>query len=233
MFDFLIWKREADSTQEVLKRSDLPCGSVVVADRQKKGKGRKGRRWESQEGGLYFSFVLCEEDFSDYLQIPLVLGLFMSNFLKDAGIDAYIKWPNDIYAKGKKIAGILVEKSGRRIVAGVGLNVNQTKFPKDIEDIATSMRSITGIEYDRKDVLRGVLSVFSEGLSVFSKKGFKAFRDKVEERLLFKGEEVVILGEEEKAGVLLGIDKEGFLLLQTHKGVVRIVAGDLSLRLKG
>jgi len=105
---------------------------VAVADRQKKGKGRKGRRWESQEGGLYFSFVLSEEDFSDLLQIPLVVGLGVSETLNREGVGTVLKWPNDVFAKGKKIAGVLAERTGGRVIVGVGLNVNQKSFGEEI-----------------------------------------------------------------------------------------------------
>ncbi|MDQ7081940.1 MAG: hypothetical protein Q9N34_02275 [Aquificota bacterium] len=103
MFEYMLWLSEIDSTQLRIREWSLPCGSVVVADRQKEGKGRKGRRWESQEGGLYFSFVLCEEDFSDYLQLPLVCAVLPSPSSFDSlGFHSSIKWPNDVYVRGKK-----------------------------------------------------------------------------------------------------------------------------------
>jgi len=164
LFPYMLWLEEVSSTQELIKGGDFPCGSVVVADRQKRGKGRKGRRWESQEGGLYFSFVLCSGDFRDFAQMPLVVGYALSMYLESLGVRTSIKWPNDVYAGGKKVSGVLVERSGGRIVVGVGLNVGQESFPKELEDKATSIKLLTGKEYRRKDVLIGVLDFIEESV---------------------------------------------------------------------
>jgi len=231
MFSYLIWLREVDSTQDILKKAYFPTGTVAVADRQKKGKGRKGRRWESQEGGLYFSFVLSEEDFSDLLQIPLVVGLGVSETLNREGVGTVLKWPNDVFAKGKKIAGVLAERTGGRVIVGVGLNVNQKSFGEEIAHGATSLYQLTGRERDRVDLLCRLLEVLKRNLEKFKETGFTPFRKRIEERLIFKGEEVVILSEKAEAGILKGIDEKGFLLLQTADGEKRITTGDVSLRL--
>ena len=230
MFELLVWLRETDSTQKRLKEGDFPCGTVFVADIQKEGKGRKGRRWESQEGGLYFSFVLCGEDFSKPFQIPLLAGLAISDLLDSLGIRTAVKWPNDVYVGGKKIAGILAELVRDRIIVGIGLNVNQRSFPQELEDRATSLYLVTGREWDRKEVLLGVLEKLEEYLSEYREKGFGEFRRRIDEKLLFKGEEVVIISEKPTAGILEGIDEEGFLILRTSEGLTKITAGDVSLR---
>ncbi len=231
MFEFLVWLKETDSTQRRLKEGNFLCGTVLVADRQKEGKGRKGRRWESQEGGLYFSFVLCEEDFKNYSQLPLVVGLAISDYLDSLGVRTAVKWPNDVYAKGKKIAGVLVEKSANRIVVGIGLNVNQDSFSPEIRESATSLKLVSGKDYSRVELIRGLLEFLSSYLEEYREEGFYPFKRRIEEKLLFKGEEVIILGEEPEVGILLGIDDRGFLLLQTSEGTKSIMAGDLSLRL--
>lgn len=231
MLAYLVWLRETDSTQRRLKEGDFPCGTVLVADRQKEGKGRMGRRWESQEGGLYLSFVLCEEEFSKPFQIPLVVGISLSEFLDTLGLKTALKWPNDVYSKGKKMAGILAERSAGRVIVGIGLNVNQEGFPKELEDKATSMYLVTGRRWDRRDVLLGFLGKLEEDLEDYRREGFERFRGRIEDKLLFVGEEVVVLGERPEVGVLLGIDEEGALLLQTSEGIKKVMAGDVSLRL--
>ena len=230
MFEYMLWLRETDSTQLRVREWSLPCGSVVVADRQKEGKGRKGRRWESQEGGLYFSFVLCEEDFSNYLQLPLVCGLALSKFLDSSGFHSSIKWPNDVYIRGRKIAGILVEKMKEIIAVGVGLNVNQKELPPDLRDKATSMKIESGRTYNRREVILNLLDFLNRELRRYREEGFRKIREEIDEKLLFKDEEVVLISEKPEAGILLGIDKEGFLLLQTAEGVKNIPAGEVSLR---
>ena len=230
MFELLVWLRETDSTQKRLKEGSFPCGTVFVADMQKEGKGRKGRRWESREGGLYFSFVLCGEAFSKPFQIPLLAGLSISDFLNSLGIRTAVKWPNDVYVCGRKVAGILAELVKDRIIVGVGLNVNQRSFPRDLEDRATSIYLTTGKSWNRKEILLGVLEKLEEYLRDYKEEGFESFREKIEERLLFRGEEVVVLSEKPIAGILEGIDEDGFLILRTSEGFVRITAGDVSLR---
>jgi len=231
MLHYLIWLREADSTQEVLRRGSFPEGTVVVADRQKRGKGRKGRRWESQEGGLYFSFVLSSEKFRSVLQIPLVVGLAVSELLDSRGIGTAIKWPNDVYAKGRKIAGVLAERTDDRVIVGVGLNVNQPHFGGELEEQAISMYRITGREHDRVELLCGLLERIVDQMELYRREGFAPFRERVEEKLIFVGEEVVVLCEKPEVGILTGIDDEGFLLLRTAEGDRRVPAGDVSLRL--
>ncbi len=231
MFQYLVWLRETDSTQERLKEGNYPCGTVLVADIQKKGKGRKGRRWESREGGLYFSFVICEEDFRDVSQLPLIVGLGVSEFLEDLGIGTALKWPNDVYVKGKKIAGILAERIKERVVVGVGLNVNQREFPDEVAGRAISMFQATGKEWNRLSILLKLLDRIAYSLDLYSREGFGSFRERIEEKLLFKGEEVVILSEKPEVGIMLGIDDRGYLLLQTSEGIKSIAAGDVSLRL--
>ncbi len=231
MLPYLVWLRETDSTQELLRRGGFPEGTVVVADRQKKGKGRKGRRWESQEGGLYFSFVLSSEKFRSVLQVPLVVGLAVSETLDSLGVRTVIKWPNDVYARGRKIAGVLAEKTDDRVIVGVGLNVNQRCFHGELEGQAISMYQITGEEHDRVELLRGLLERITDHMKLYRREGFTPFKERVEEKLIFVGEEVVVLCEKPEVGVLAGIDDEGFLLLRTAEGNVRVSAGDVSLRL--
>ncbi len=231
MLPYLVWLRETDSTQELLRRGGFPEGTVVVADRQKKGKGRKGRRWESQEGGLYFSFVLSSEKFRSVLQVPLVVGLAVSETLDSLGVRTVIKWPNDVYARGRKIAGVLAEKTDDRVIVGVGLNVNQRCFHGELEGQAISMYQITGEEHDRVELLRGLLERITDHMELYRREGFAPFKERVEEKLIFVGEEVVVLCEKPEVGVLAGIDDEGFLLLRTAEGNVRVPAGDVSLRL--
>ncbi len=230
MFECLLWLRETDSTQLRLKEWSPPWGTVVVADKQKRGRGRKGRRWESQEGGLYFSFVLNAEDFREVLQLPLVVGFSISNFLDSVGIETAIKWPNDVYAQGRKIAGVLAERSGNKVVVGIGLNVNQEAFPDHIRDRATSMKLVRGSPFDRRDVLFGLLSFLKRNILLYQREGFYPFLKPIRKKLLFVGSEVVVLSEEQVTGTLEGIDDKGFLLLRTPEGYKRITAGDVSLR---
>jgi BirA family biotin operon repressor/biotin-[acetyl-CoA-carboxylase] ligase len=231
MFSALVWLDEVDSTQEVLKRGSFPPGTVVVANRQKGGKGRKGRRWESQEGGLYFSFVLEEKIFRELRGYPLVVGLGMKKAIEDLGLKPAIKWPNDIYLGGRKVCGILVEKRGELLYTGVGLNVNQEGFEGELSSLATSLRIVLGAELDLADVLLRVLKGITEELTVFSASGFAPLREEIRPSLLYLGEEVILSDEGKTiAGILKDIGDDGSLILQTAEGIKSFLAGDLTLR---
>ncbi len=232
MFKFLIWLKEVDSTQTKLKEGNFPNGTVFVADLQKGGKGRKGRRWESREGGLYFSFVLSAADFKESSQLPLVVGLAVSQALEEEGLKTFIKWPNDVYVRGKKIAGVLVERSKDRVIVGIGVNLNQREFNTEIKNTAISLYQITGTEVNRIYFLSKLLNIIDKHLRHFSLKGFSPFfKGKIEEKLLFKGEEVIAISDKPQVGILLGIDVEGFLILKTASGYLKVNTGDISLRL--
>lgn len=132
---------------------------VVCAKTQTMGRGRKGRSFESQTGGLYCSFVFQYEDFAATRAFEIMRKscLAVVKTLNSFGITAGVKWPNDVLVNGKKICGILIETafSGKNIayaVVGIGINVNNT-LGEEIRDIATTMAKQTGKVYDVEQVL--------------------------------------------------------------------------------
>ncbi len=129
---------------------------TVVAGVQTKGHGTKGRAFSSNEGGAYLSFVKFYDDFcaKDAFKINQKISLAVVKTLLAFNVDAKIKWPNDIYANDKKICGMLINNSfsGENVdytVCGIGVNVNN-EIPKDLSDIAVSVKEITGKEVDLK-----------------------------------------------------------------------------------
>ncbi|MFN3813669.1 MAG: biotin--[acetyl-CoA-carboxylase] ligase [Aquificaceae bacterium] len=222
----MLWFEELSSTQDFLKDKSLPFGTLVVSNRQTRGRGRYGRSWYSQDGGLYFSFLL--EDMNNLRELPLVLGLSVCEFLENIGIVPSIKWVNDVYVKGKKICGILVEKSRGRVIVGIGLNVNQDSFPSGIQ--ATSMLLTTGKEYRCVDVLLALIDHISKNLDIFKRQGFLALRDKIKDRLLFIGQEVIIYNDPPVVGILTDLSEKGELVVITAEGSKKIISGDLTLR---
>ena len=232
LFTSLLWLKETDSTQNRLKEWNLNYGSVVVADRQTAGRGRLGRKWISQEGGLYFSFLLDPSGFKDLVQLPLVIGIILSRSLEDFGVEAQIKWVNDLYINRKKVAGILCELSGNKLIVGIGVNVNQREIPEELRDKATSLFIETGRNFSKKDILVNFLKYATRDLEIFKKKGFKHFKKEIEERLSFIGEEVVLIGRELIEGKLIGISERGGVLILTEEGIKEYISGDLSLRPK-
>lgn len=155
---------EAGSTNDVARDARFGHGSVVATDTQTAGRGQKGNSWLSAPGeNLTFSVVLTPTFLPVACQFLLseAVSLAIADTLEQYGIDARIKWPNDIYADGRKIAGILIENDVKgsvmsRSIAGIGLNVNQTAFDPRIPAPA-SMKLAAGRAFDRQEVLAAFL----------------------------------------------------------------------------
>ncbi len=149
----------------LLKNNDLPEGTVVHSDFQTAGRGQPGNRWESEKGkNLLISIILFPASVAPTEQflVSMTLSLGMCDFFDRYLTGSKIKWPNDIYFKDDKIAGILIENSimGDTIestIAGIGLNINQEKFPREVRN-PVSLKVITGKEYDRDVCLKQLLS---------------------------------------------------------------------------
>ncbi|SNZ10651.1 biotin--[acetyl-CoA-carboxylase] ligase [Hydrogenobacter hydrogenophilus] len=225
-FSCLVWLEEVSSTQDFLKeREDLNC--VVCAKRQTLGRGRYGRSWHSDEGGLYLSFPL-QEELKDEQTLPLVVALSVCQMLEDYGFLTSIKWVNDVYVMGKKICGVLVEKLKNRSIVGIGINVNQRNFPQDLP--ATSMFLVSGKEYSVACVLFFLLDKIEVNLDLLKEEGFRAFREDIKKRLLFLDQEVILHTEPPVVGILKDISEEGYLMLLTAQGEKKVVSGDITLR---
>ena len=168
----LIRLDETSSTNSELKqlqqKKRLPEGSIVVADYQTQGRGQAGNTWFSDKGcNLLFSFLVYPKFIAANRQFILsrIVSLAIKNVLDRYIEDITIKWPNDIYWKNKKIAGMLIENSlmGQKInssIIGIGLNVNQDGFPNDLPN-PVSMKMITRNEYSRDELLSFFLSEFN------------------------------------------------------------------------
>ena len=148
--------------------------TVVIAKEQTAGYGRKGNFWYSPKGGLYFSIILPKTKIED-LQILTILAAFsVAKILKeDFKFEPFIKLPNDVYVNGKKICGILTEnvifgKEIKNSIVGIGLNTNIEKFPKDLENIATSVKIELKKEVDNKELLKKILEEIREKLENIS-----------------------------------------------------------------
>ena len=160
-----------DSTQkkakELAQKEKAPW-LVVLAKEQTKGRGRKGNIWYSPKGGLYFSVILPQIDI-DNLQILTFLASFVvaKTIKENFKLEPFIKLPNDVYLKGKKVAGILTEnlicnKKVKISIMGIGVNTNLDKFPKELKEKATSLKIELGKEVDNQKILREILKGLQE-----------------------------------------------------------------------
>ncbi len=146
---------ETTSTMDIAKKKvGQETEFVIVARRQTEGRGRLGRKWISDEGGLWASIVWKDiEKIVNYLFIVVALAILET--LRFYGIDGKIKLPNDIYCGRKKIAGVLIETSGRCAIIGIGININN--HINDKMDEATSCVELIGHKLSLNDVLSTLL----------------------------------------------------------------------------
>ncbi|WMW25551.1 biotin--[acetyl-CoA-carboxylase] ligase [Methanolobus sediminis] len=163
----VLYYSELESTnntaREIASRSSE--GTVVLAETQKSGRGRMGREWQSVPGGLWLSLILKPSIPLDNLsRVTLVAGIAVTNALRNMGVDAHIKWPNDVLVKGKKICGILTEVSAEigkveYVILGIGINVNVklSDLNDDIRRNSTSIANETGKPIDRTSFLASLL----------------------------------------------------------------------------
>ncbi len=212
--------RLTDSTNERAKQlaaAGAPHGTLVTADEQTAGRGRQGRAWTAPpRSAVLMSVVLRELD----ERLPLTAAVALCEALP---VEAAIKWPNDVWIEGRKVAGILVEGRPQEgwAVLGVGVNVTTERFPGELAESATSLR-LAGIDADPEAVLAGLLRSLSDWLSAPPERVLEAWRSLD----ALKGERVRWTDGE---GIADGIDDSGALRVETASGLVTLDAGEVHL----
>lgn len=221
-----------DDARSALERG-APDGHVIVADRQRAGRGARGRRWSSPGGtDLYLSIVArvpIALPKLPPLTLAVGLGLARAADALAPHAEVAVKWPNDLLLDGKKCAGVLVEASARGaelegVVIGIGLDVNRQRFADELAASATSLRLATGTEHDRGEVLARVLERVEAEVDRFVAGGATELVPRVDARLAFRGDRVRCDGTE---GILRGLAPSGALRLETSAGIRDVVAGTL------
>ena len=233
---------KTDSTNRVameLGFSGEPEGTVVLAEEQTAGRGRAGRTWHSERGtGLYFTLLLRPK--LAPAQAPLLTMLAgisaHAAIEKQTGLVSQLKWPNDLLLNGKKVGGILTEMHAepsavRFVIVGIGINVNQEKFPSELASIATSLRKESGKRNYRLELLVRLLTQFESDYNRFLREGagfvverFKNVSDFAQGRRVR-----VDTGAESYVGTTAGLSPDGLLLVERDNGTVTtLIAGDVS-----
>lgn len=239
-----IYMEEVDSTNEEVKRlaaKGAPHGTVVAADMQTKGKGRRGRSWSSPKGdSVYMSLLLRPEMETIHASmLTLVIALSAAQAVEEVtGYPCQIKWPNDIVCNNKKICGILTEMSAEMecihyVVIGIGINVNTEGFPEEIASMATSLKLETGQRINRADLAAAVLNHFEKNYEAFMKQSSLApLTDAYNDKLINIGRQVKIISRgEEMVRISKGIDADGALIVCDEKGrTEKIISGEVSVR---
>lgn len=191
---------------------------VFSADFQTAGRGRLDHAWQSAaKQNLMFSIVLPAGD----MTLPLVVGLALVKELK-----AMIKWPNDILANGRKLAGILCERVGDNVIAGIGVNVNQTEFPPDIADRATSLALLLGHTVERAALRDRLVAAIAAHHVRWAANGFAALWPEFAPYDVLRGRTVSVLTTDTDpaplTGLCGGIQRDGSLLV----GSTPVYAGE-------
>lgn len=217
-----------------------PHGTVIVADRQTRGRGRLGRIWHSPpQAGIYVSIVLrppFSPEQAPALSIMTSVAL-ADTFNRYAPREVQIKWPNDVWIGGKKAAGILTELSADKhkinhVVVGVGINVNQgvRQFPPELRQSATSLRRAVKRKVRRIEVLQDFLLRFEKEYEVYLKDGLRTSHAKIRRYSSLIGRQIGIrTGNTVIEGVAIDIDNEGRLIMDHNGTAVAITAGEVSV----
>jgi BirA family biotin operon repressor/biotin-[acetyl-CoA-carboxylase] ligase len=232
----IIWHDRVSSTNTTLeelaeKTPDLPSGTVIAAREQTRGRGRLDRVWVSGKGeNLTFSLYLRTDAAPHRLpSAAMAAAVAVADFLGNEGLQASLKWPNDILVKGKKICGILAEAVAGGVMIGIGLNVNM-ETTTHIDQPATSMRLESGKPYDRELLLPTLLENLLPHLTAWENRGFSGLRKSWEARASNLGKPIRLRdGETYREGVLAGFGEDGELLLQTAEStLIPIWSGELT-----
>ncbi len=214
-----------------------PEGCVFLAEEQTAGRGRGANQWHSaRSAGIYCSLVL-RPNFppSEALVLSLATGLAVHSAVRevDPRLHPDLKWPNDVLLGDKKFCGILTEMNAeatrvRHIVVGIGINVNQTRFPDDLAGAATSLRLASGREWSRVELAAALLkSLDREYRDLLGKPGAPAsvLQRFSENSSYARGREVRIEENGGFQGVTEGLDARGFLQVRTLHGVRTVLSG--------
>ena len=238
----IVYFTEIDSTN--LKAKDLaargaPEGSLVLSEKQTKGRGRKARNWFSpSRDGIYLSLILRPTIAPREAPVITLLTAVAvaETLLSLTRLKIAIKWPNDILVSGKKLAGILTEigtqgDSIDYVVVGLGLNVNTPRFPEDIRDKATSMLIETGKRFSRVKVIREYLKWYEAYYEVFKHIGFEPVRKRWRELTNMIGQQITVETIDKRySGEVQDIDKDGALIITDRTGKShRIIFGDVTV----
>lgn len=242
------FKKETDSTNldcKQLAGQGAPHGTLAVAEMQACGRGRRGRSWQSPTGESIYMSLLCRPDFSPdkASMLTLVMGLSAAEAVeRHTGLPAKIKWPNDIVVNGRKICGILTEmemgletKEIQYLVIGVGINVNNSEFPEELKESATSLFLESGGSEKilRAPLVQYVMEAFEKNYGLFLQTlDLSLLEERYNAYLVNRDKEVKVLDPKgEYTGIARKIDEAGDLLVEIPDGTVKkVYSGEVSVR---
>lgn len=236
----IVYLDTVDSTNRLARQlaaQGAAHGTLVIADTQTGGRGRRGRGWISPAGeGIFMSLILRPGVHpSQVARLSLLTALAVANAIAEVtGLDARIKWPNDIVIDGRKVCGLLLEMDAdenavRSVVAGVGINVHQRAFDEEIAHTASSLDLLGGKTYSRAEIVRAFLEAFEAAMEMDGEEMMRAYCA----RSATLGQRVQVISLSGiYTGAAEGITDSGSLLVRADEdGALReVLAADVSVR---
>lgn len=223
-----------------LAEAGHPSGTLVVADQQTLGRGRRGRSWESPAGTGIFMTLMLKPDINPNNASMLTLVAAMATaraITQVTGEAAQIKWPNDIVMNGKKVVGILTEMSAQfdyinHIVVGIGINVHNEDFPEEIAKTASSLLLECGHRIHRASLIEAFLEEFERLYAVYLEtEDMSGLQKEYDSLLVNRGRQVRVLDPKEPfEGKAMGITKKGELIVDTWESRKLVSSGEVSVR---
>lgn len=224
-----------------LAEKGYPSGTLVVADKQESGKGRRGRSWVSPSGTGIFMTLMIKPDINpnNASMLTLVAALAVAKAITSVtGEEALIKWPNDIVVNSKKVCGILTEMNAQfdyinHIVVGIGINVHNESFPEEISQMASSlMIEAGGKRFHRAQIIAETMSYFEQYYDTFLKtQDLSALVREYDELLVNRNKSVRVLDPKEPFdGKAMGITPKGELIVDTWESRKLVSSGEVSVR---
>lgn len=230
-----------DSTNQYLleRMHEMESGAACIAEYQQAGRGRRGRQWFSPFGAnLYMSmYWRLDQGPAAAMGLSLVIGIIMAETLRSLGADdVRVKWPNDIYLNDRKLAGILVELTGKtgdaaQIVIGAGINLAmRTADASQINQGWINLQE-AGVTVNRNELAARLINSLREALPLFEQEGLTPFVARWAALDNFINRPVkLLIGEREVHGIARGVDSQGGLLLEQDGEIKAWVGGEISLR---
>ena len=236
----IVYRETIDSTQNLaisLASKPDSHGTVVIAEQQTSGRGRQDRKWLSPRGGIWLSVVLRPSiPTAKITLLPFVTGLAVYDTIKTTGLDARLKWPNDVIISDKKVAGILLDISAQAdqvnyAVIGIGINTNvdASAISARLDGIKiTSISGELGHTVSRLDLTRLLLENIERYYVEMEQRGVDTILQEWKKRSDILGRKVTVVQNNKMIqGVAADVNYDGSLLVQTDHGVINVVSGDI------
>lgn len=235
--------KEIESTNTTAKKfveQDAQEGTIIIAEHQTAGKTRKHDGWVSPKGGIYMTMILRPDvSLEEASKLTIVTGVAIAKTLHDQfNINVGIKWPNDLLIGNKKICGILTEAVTdydkiKAVLVGIGIDVNfdEKELPKDMQNIATTVKSELNMEYNRAEILKEFFKIFEDLYEQYKNKNFKYIVSEWRRLSTTTGNRVkVYTGRKVVYGDAVGITNEGALIIEYDDGKLdKIISGEIKI----